>query len=80
MTRVDTIIVEHRDRLARFGIRRLEASFAAQKRKLIVIDNAEIERELVQDMLDLMTSFSARLYGERSAKNRAKRVLAALKA
>lgn len=77
---VETIIVEHRDRLARFGVRQLEASFSAQKRKIVVIDPAEVEHELVQDMLDLMTSFSARLYGKRSAQNRAKRALAALKA
>lgn len=76
---VETIIVEHRDRLARFGVGNLEAILNASGRKLIVVDPGEVENELVQDMVDLMTSFSARLYGQRSARNRAKRALKELK-
>lgn len=77
--KVGTIVVEHRDRLARFGVAQVEATLKAAKRTLIVLDATEIENELVRDMIDLMTSFSARLYGQRSAKNRAKRALEALK-
>lgn len=76
---VETIIVEHRDRLARFGVGNLEAALSASGRKLVVVDPGEAENELVQDMIDLMTSFSARLYGQRSARNRAKRALKELK-
>ena len=45
----------------------------------VVIDTAEVSDDLVQDMIDLMTCFSARLYGRRSARNRAKRAIEALK-
>ena len=77
--RIDTIVVEHRDRLARFGTHQLEHSLKASGRRIVVIDTAEVSDDLVQDMIDLMTCFSARLYGRRSARNRAKRAIEALK-
>ena len=77
---VETIVVEHRDRLARFGVVQLERALRASKRSVVVIDAGEVEDDLVRDMIDLMTCFSARLYGRRSAKNRAQRALTALKA
>jgi len=70
---IDAIVVEHRDRLARFGAEYIEAALAAQNRRLIVVDSAEMQDDLVQDMIDVMTSFCARPYGRRGAKNRAKR-------
>jgi putative resolvase len=76
---VGTIIVEHRDRLARFGVTQLEQALKAQKRSLVVIDPGEVEEDLVRDMIELMTCFSARLYGKRSARNRALRAAEALK-
>jgi putative resolvase len=78
--KVESIIVEHRDRLARLGVAQLEASLRAQQRRVIVIDAGELQDDLVRDMIDLMTCFSARLYGRRSAANRAKRALEALQA
>src|SRR6266704_2166376 len=33
-----TIVVEHRDRLARFGVEHLEAALSAQGRRLVVVD------------------------------------------
>ena len=70
-------IVEHRDRLARFGADYIEASLNASNRELRVINEQELDTDLVQDMVDVLTSFCARLYGQRSAKNRAKRALEA---
>jgi putative resolvase len=75
---VTTIIVEHRDRLARFGVAQLEGSLQAAGRKLVVIDPGEVKDDLVQDMIDLMTCFSAKLYGRRSARNRTRRALEAM--
>lgn len=74
---VRTIVVEHRDRLARFGAEYIEAALAAGGRKLVVVDQAERNDDLVQDMVDVLTSFCARLYGRRAAKNRAEKALAA---
>ena len=74
---VSSIVVEHRDRLARFGSEYIEASLAASGRKLIVIDQSEMKDDLVQDMIAILTSFCARLYGRRAAQNRAAKALAA---
>lgn len=77
---VSAIVVEHRDRLARFGSEYIEGAMAAAGRRLIVVEEAEMTDDLVQDMVDVMTSFCARLYGRRSAKNRAARAIAAAEA
>lgn len=76
---VNTILVEHRDRLARFGTEYVEAALSASGRKVVVLDNTEMKDDLVQDMIDVLTSFCARLYGRRSAKNRAIRAVEAAK-
>lgn len=64
------ILVEHRERLARFGFEYIEAALAGQGRKITVLDKNELEDDLVRDMTEVMTSFCARLYGKRGAKNR----------
>jgi putative resolvase len=69
------IVVEHRDRLARFGVEYLEASLAATGRKVLIVDEGEVEDDLVRDMTEVLTLMCARLYGRRGAKNRAKRAL-----
>jgi len=74
---VHTVVVEHRDRLARFGSEYIEAAMSASGRKVVVVDQTEMKDDLVQDMMDVLTSFCARLYGRRAAKNRAAKALAA---
>ncbi len=77
---IKTIVVEHQDRLTRFGFEYLEASLDALNRKIIVINETECKDDLVQDMIDVLTSFCARLYGRRSARRRAKKALAVCQA
>ncbi|MBX5465819.1 MAG: IS607 family transposase [Clostridia bacterium] len=69
------IIVEHRDRLARFGSEYIEAALAASGRRLIVMEPDERKDDLMQDMIDVLTSLCARLYGRRSARRRAERAV-----
>ena len=76
--RVKTIVVEHRDRLMRFGFEYVEAALRAQGRRIAVVDSGEVKDDLVQDMIEVLTSFCARLYGRRSAKNKAKKALEAI--
>ncbi|AEJ42390.1 Resolvase domain protein [Alicyclobacillus acidocaldarius subsp. acidocaldarius Tc-4-1] len=73
-----TIVVEHRDRLMRFGFEYVEAALAAQGRRILVVEPGEVKDDLVQDMIEVLTSFCARLYGRRSARHRAKRALEVL--
>jgi putative resolvase len=74
---VTTIVVEHRDRFARFGAEYVEAALAAQGRRLLVVDPAEVDDDLVRDVTEILTSLCARLYGRRAAANRASRAVAA---
>jgi predicted site-specific integrase-resolvase len=74
---VTTILVEHRDRFARFGADYVEASLAASGRRLLVVDPAEVDDDLVRDVTEILTSLCARLYGRRAAANRATRAVAA---
>jgi predicted site-specific integrase-resolvase len=74
---VHAIVVEHRDRVMRFGIEYVEASFAAQGRKLMVIEPDEMKDDIVRDLHEVIESLCARLYGKRSGKNRAKRAIEA---
>lgn len=75
---VSTIVVEHRDRFARFGAEYVEAALAANGRRLLVVDPAEVDDDLVRDMTEILTSFCARLYGKRAAANRAARAITAV--
>lgn len=75
--RATVIVVEHKDRLARFGVEHLQAALSATDRKLIILDPRENTDDLVRDMTDMLTSMCARLYGQRAAKNRAARAIAA---
>ena len=74
---VTTIVVEHRDRFARFGAEYVEAALAASGRRLLVADPAEVDDDLVRDVTEILTSLCARLYGRRAAANRAARAVAA---
>ncbi|WP_326810948.1 IS607 family transposase [Streptomyces scopuliridis] len=73
---VGTIVVEHRDRLAPFGVEHLEAALSATGRRLLVLNPAETTDDLVPDITEVLTSMCARLYGRRSAKDRAARAVA----
>ena len=74
---VRTVIVEHRERLARFGVGMVEAMLQARGGALIAIDDAEVPEDLVRDMTEILTCFCARLYGKRSAASKARRAVEA---
>ena len=78
--RVTTIVVEYRDRLMRFGCEYVEAALAAQGRRILVVETQEVKDDLVRDMVEVLTSFCARLYGRRSAQHKAQKALRALEA
>jgi predicted site-specific integrase-resolvase len=50
---VTRIVVEHRDRLCRFGSEYVQAALAAQGRELVVVDTAEVDDDLVRDMTEI---------------------------
>lgn len=78
--KVDRLVVTHKDRLLRFGselIFSLCEQFGVEVIILNKNENGTFEDDLVQDVLEIITVFSARLYGMRSRKNQ--KLLQALK-
>ena len=72
---VAIVAVDRRDRLMRFGAEYVESALAAQGRRLVVVDPDETKDDLVQDMIEVMTAFCARLHGRGSARHRAERAV-----
>ena len=66
------LVITHKDRLLRFGAELVFALCEAQGIEVIIIHRGEppsFEQELAQDVLEIITVFSARLYGARSRKS-----------
>ena len=77
---VGRLVLTHKDRLLRLGSELVFSLCEHFGTEVIIInpsEDASFEEELVQDVLEIITVFSARLYGSRSQKN--KQVLDALK-
>lgn len=74
---VSVVVVEHRDRLMRFGSEMVVAALQSDGRRLEVVNACEFKDDMVQDFVDVVTSMCARIYGKRAAKNRAARALKA---
>ena len=68
---VTAVVVEHRDRLGGMNTELVESVLWAHGRRLVVLDDGEVAEDLVRDMVEVLTGFCARLYGRRSARNRA---------
>jgi predicted site-specific integrase-resolvase len=70
------IVVEHKDRLTRFGFRYLETLLEVQGRTIEVVNQADNDNEdLMADLVAIVYSFTARLYGQRRAKRKTARIV-----
>lgn len=72
--KVKRLVVTHKDRLLRFGAELVFAICQAKEVEVIIINKGEesvkFEEELAKDVLEIITVFSARLYGSHSKKNK----------
>jgi putative resolvase len=76
---ITLIVVEHKDRLTRFGFNYIEQLLTLQGRRVEIINLTENGKEdLVQDFVSIITSFCARLYGQRRSKRKTERLIAEL--
>lgn len=67
----DLIIVENKDRLTRFGFNYIKLLLNKQNKDILVINEQESEKhEILTDLISIIYSFSARIYGLRKKKNR----------
>lgn len=69
--KVTVVVVKHRDRLGRMNTELAESALWAHGRRLVVLDAGEVDDDQVRDMVEVLTSLCARLYGRWSARNRA---------
>lgn len=79
--KIDRLVLTHKDRLLRFGAELVFALCEARQVEVVIInqgENLSFEEELAQDVLEIITVFSARLYGSPSKKN--KKLIKAVKA
>ena len=73
---IDIVFIEHKDRLSRFCFNYLVFYFQSYGVKIEMVESVMgkgFEQELVEDILSLMASFSAKIYGKRSSQNRKKK-------
>lgn len=70
---ISRLVVTHKDRLLRFGAELVFEICAARNVEVVILNKGEegrFEEELAKDVLEIITVFSARLYGSRSKKNK----------
>ncbi len=80
-TTISLIVVEHKDRLTRFGFRSIETLLQGQGRQIEVVNQADNETEdVLADLTSIIYSLCARLYGQRRAKRKTEKIVAELEA
>lgn len=74
------IVVEHKDRLTRFGFNYIETLLHTKNKKIEVINNVDTDQEdIVQDFVSIITSYCARIYGKRRSKRYTEKIIEELK-
>ena len=78
---ITLIVVEHKDRLSRFGVRYIETLLRVQNRRLEIVNESENDKEdLLADLTSILYSFCARMYGLRRAKRKTETIVKELQA
>lgn len=73
---INLIVVEHKDRLARFGLNYIQKLLELDNRKIEIINpQTNDEDDLMQDFVSIITSFTARLCGKRRSKRITEKVI-----
>jgi len=73
---IKTVIIEYKDRLARFGVDLLADILRSYGTELLIINKMESDynQEIIDDMIAVIIHFSSRLYGKRKGMNKAKQI------
>lgn len=73
---IKKIVVEHADRFSRFGMNYIEKLLKLQGREVEIINEQSNDRDdLMQDFVSIVTSFCARLYGQRRNRRRTEKII-----
>ena len=80
-TSITLIVVEHKERLSRFGVRYIDTLLRVQNRRLEIVNESENDKEdLLADLTSILYSFCARMYGLRRAKRKTETIVKELQA
>ena len=70
------LLVEHKDRLTRFGFNYIDILLKSHNKKIEVINLVDNNKEdLMQDFVSIITSFCARIYGQRRSKRKTEKLI-----
>ena len=73
---ITTIIVEHKDRLTRFGFNYIKTLLEQRPCNILVVNTVDTEKEdLMQDFISVITSFCARIYSKRRTKKQVEKII-----
>jgi predicted site-specific integrase-resolvase len=70
------IVIEHKDRLTRIGFNYIETLLKKEGKEIEVVNNAEDDKEnIIQDFVSIITSYCARIYGNRRSKRKTEQLI-----
>lgn len=73
---ITRIVVEHKDRFSRFGFNAYKTILSVYGRDLVVVNESENGKEdIIEDLVSIITSFCARIYGLRRSKRKTERIV-----
>jgi len=73
---IKVIVVEHKDRFSRFGLNYIQQLLEMDDRRIEIVNSVSDDRDdLMQDFVSIITSFCARLYGQRRNKRRTEQLI-----
>ncbi len=74
--RVSTVIIEYKDRLARFGVNLLKEILGSFGTELLIVNtvDSDCKQEIIDDMIAIIIHFSSRFYGKRKGRNKANKI------
>jgi putative resolvase len=73
---INMVIIEYKDRLARFGVDLLKEFLRSFGTELLIVNtiDSDYKQEIIDDMIAIIIHFSSRLYGKRKGKNKANKI------
>ena len=71
------IVIEHKDRLTRFGFNYIQMLYP--ECEVVIVNQCEDNHDLFEDFVSLVTSFCARIYGRRRSKRKTEQIIETLK-
>ena len=73
------LVIEHKDRLTRFGFNYIEQLLKKNNIEIEVVNCVDDEKQdLIQDFISVITSFSARIYGQRRSRRKTEQLITEL--